>query len=103
MFDANARHLAKGREFFGKVHYIDDEHQLAKFGVLKGDLILCTMLEKERWNPLIKVHLNQCDVELRPCDDEEAAWIVFEGTKELTSFICDKSLARAKKMLKDWE
>tara|TARA_Y100001956_G_C4102908_1_gene178536 strand:- start:170 stop:511 length:342 start_codon:yes stop_codon:yes gene_type:complete len=44
MFDANAVGIPVGKKFFAEVHSVNAE--LAKMGIIKGDIILCEHIEK---------------------------------------------------------
>lgn len=57
MFDANMKHLPKGRLFFAEVHAVREKSSLYQAGVRSGDIVLCTMLSIGNYNPRIKVHL----------------------------------------------
>ena len=99
MFDANMRHLPKGRKFFCKIHYIDDGDLYLK-GVRGGDIIECEMRRFSPENPLVTFKISGCNLKIRE-EDTGDSWIVYEGNVDGTGFICDKSRAIAMEMKTD--
>lgn len=102
MFDANMRHLRKGKTFFCKVHYIESG-VLYDAGVRNNDIILCEMLDNCHNNPRVKFTINDVDIICNAEDDWEDKWIVYEGNTDGSGFLpkCD-SKERALDIIKNW-
>jgi len=98
MFDANMRHLPKGRLFFAKAHYCDNT-TLHKVGVRAGDIIRCEMLSSSHENPSVKFYFGNGTFETTHDAEFEGCLIVFEGNQDGTGFIDDDSKRIAMAMI----
>lgn len=107
MFDANMAHLPKNKEFFAEVYSCDKDSVLYEVGVRTGDVILCTMLEDDKKDPEIIIHLDSGKHRLyyRTSEDVffDSAWLVYAGNKDLTGFLPQEEHIRlkAKKLLEE--
>lgn len=100
MFDANMRHLSKGKKFFCKVHYCDEHCKSFSLGIRKGDLFLCTMMDEAPENPSVIFHKKSGDVVISDRDDGSKSWIVYEGLGDgMTDFISEESQTKAMQIL----
>jgi len=88
MFDANMRHLPKGRKFFAKVYSTGGAFPH------RDKMFLCEMMTKEHENPTVDF-----GGLLVSSEGSGDSWIVFEGNEDLTGFISKSSLQTAKSML----
>lgn len=103
MFDANARYLPKGKWFFSKVCYCNEDSKLYRLGVRTGDLLLCKMRDAGHRNPRIKIKLPSGKrVVLRQWDEGyENQWLVYEGCASGRGFIDLDSWKTAKTRVKN--
>jgi hypothetical protein len=90
MFDANIRHLPKGKIFFAKVHYCLGT-KLYDVGVRVGDIIKCEMLSNSTENPSVKFYLGNSTFETTHDAEFEGCLVVYEGNIDGTGFIDEKS------------
>lgn len=113
MFDANMRHLPKGRLFFAEVHGLKENSSLLDYGVKVGDILLCTMLSIGHNNPRIKVHFSSgASTIIRSwdthCEDELFdTYLIYSGylkeDKTLGGFIQDCWKTKAKDLVDTFE
>lgn len=101
MFDANMRHLPAGVDFFAVVYSCGKESALHPLGIKTGDVILCKMLDDDPEDPQINIYIDNKVITYRCSNDEEfmAVWLVYAGRKDLTGFISNSDLKKAKKLL----
>lgn len=95
MFDANMRWLPIGTEFWAKVHSYSTEGALYREGIRSGDLVQCTMLSKEHNNPQVMFHLKNGNSVVIASDDNDCEWVIYEGNKDGSGFICEISRKEA--------
>ncbi|MCP4985259.1 MAG: hypothetical protein GY928_04060 [Colwellia sp.] len=100
-------HLRAGRKFFAEVYNVGKGTVLYENGVRNKDVLYCSMLDETSEDPRVVFHLLSGDVTIKGKEDFYETWIVYAGTvdgeyavKE-TSFINDKVLNKAKKVLKE--
>lgn len=98
MFDANMRHLQKGKMFFAKVHYCTNT-TLHYVGVRGGDIIKCEMLSDSTENPRVKFYFGNGTFETTHDAEFEGCLIVYEGNLDGTGFIDEESKKIAMKQL----
>lgn len=55
MFDANMRHLPKGKRFYAEMCGTREDHPVRNLG-LTSRLILCEMLSEDHENPLVRFY-----------------------------------------------
>lgn len=91
MFDANMRHLKKGKLFFTKVHSCSEGCEAYDNGVRSGMIIACKMLSDEHENPAVMFSFDGKDIELDHKNGLIDSWFVYEGNQDGTGFICDES------------
>lgn len=100
MFDANMRHLYKGKDFFAELSGITKEHPLHKLGISgRGRVVLCKMLSDEDENPVVRFYNKEDYIDISDSESGMGSWIVYSGNKDLTGFINDKSKEAAKQIL----
>ena len=98
MFDANARYLPAGSQFFAVVRVADQSTELGK-KVWPGDVVLCTKLTKER-NGGCKVAVHfPCESLLVDGYGSHANWLVYAGRTDFKGFINDDHREKAKATL----
>ena len=101
MLDANARHIAAGREFFVEVRSCSKDSLLYPHGVRRGDVLLCTMISEESEDPEVSFKIGEETVTLR-CGSNLYDWIVYSGGPHGSGFISDRIKAKAKAIIGDW-
>ena len=101
MFDANARHIPRGRKFFVDIYYSSD--RLKARGINKGDLVYCHMLNESHENPCVDMMVegNMISVCANSEDDQMEDWLVYAGRPDGTDFICEKTRVRAMAIMED--
>ena len=92
-------HLPKGKLFFAKVYSCGEESKWYNFGIRKNQMLLCHMLSSTSEDPLVDVLINGKPVTISGEYSNDWCWMVYEGNKDLTGFICRDSIAEAKKIL----
>jgi len=98
MFDANMRYLPKGYRFFAEVHSVDEQGALFSYGLRRGDVVMCHMLNRNHKDPLVDVTINRkvFTVSGRRIKD----WIVYAGNINAeTDFIHDRVRDKARQEL----
>ena len=113
MFDANATGVPVGKRFFVEVHSVNAE--LAKMGIVRGDIILCEHIEKIKAGKWCEDAVNtkiwtkqDKDSGHYFYDDSSSVLgyglMVYSGCPDGTGFICDKWKAKALDFLGgEWE
>ena len=99
-FDANARHLKKGRKFF--VVGTCTKGALFDAGMRSGMYVLCEMLDDSNDKPSIKVWVGDKEVIVSSQGEYDEGFVTYEGTVEGTDFICDKAKAACLKIVGDF-
>lgn len=95
MFDANLRHLPKGTWFFAKV-YNAKGRVLSAFGLQPDDIVVAHMLSDDHENPSITIYHKGKHITVDDQIDSYKSMLVYEGNFDLTGFIKDESLEKAK-------
>lgn len=105
MFDANMRHLPKGHKFFALVWGTKQNTILAKHGVNRDDMCLCTMLDDDVDNPQVTFHLPSGDVDVYSSSEGMFAYhILYVGTlkgDELVDFAKEEDYNQAKLLMEN--
>lgn len=97
MFDANMRHLPKGRIFYCNLHSCTEDSPLAAIGHHRGSIVFCEMLSEQHKNPLVRFWSPDRSekVEVRARCSEYKTYAVYEGQVDGRDFINEKSKADA--------
>ena len=98
MFDANMRHLPKGKRFFAKICGLKEGHPVRYIGI-NSNLVLCEMLSDEHENPTVRFYGSKCNVDVSDSESGIGSWLAYEGNEDLTGFICNESKAMAEGIL----
>jgi len=102
MFDANMRHISKGKRFFAEVHSTDQYGDLYSIGLRRGDVVFCHMLNKTNKNPMVDILINGRKVTVSCRGSGVLNWFVYAGNANgKTGFICDKVKSKANVFLSD--
>ena len=105
MFDANARMLPVGHQWFGAVSGVKEGGQLDKLGIKSGDILPfttkvtgCWGNHKENIKACAIVHLDSGDHVFMDWDMEDKYYsrILYEGNWNGDGFICDESKRKFK-------
>ena len=91
MFDANMRHLPKGRRFFAEVFSVSPT--LKGKGLNLNDLVLCHMLNSNDANPCVDMMIKGKVITVSSDNDFYGNWFVYAGNIDGTGFI-DEELKR---------
>jgi len=93
MFDANMRHLPKGKKFYCKLHSCTKDSPLAVIGHHRGSVVFCEMLSVNHHNTCVKFWSEDRtnSVKLRPSWRHCHTYAVYEGSEGGTGFICEES------------
>lgn len=100
MFDANMRHLPKGKDFFAEMCGVRKGHPIRYCGV-SSNLILCKMLSDEHENPVVRFYGSKRNVEISDSESGIGSWFVYSGNKDGTGFIDDDKKKEAMRQLTD--
>ncbi len=95
MFDANMRHLPKGKRFFASIRSSKDGSRTHNAGLRGGMLVPCEMLSSCHKNPRARFDLESGPVTLRHYEGEIDSWIRYEGNIDGTGFIREESRKQA--------
>jgi hypothetical protein len=99
MFDANMGYLPKGHKFFAEIYSCTKNGTEYGYGIRRGYLIECEMLNDDPDNA--KVFFCGKFQKVIHDSDDLSMWAVYAGNTDGTGFICDKAKAKAMKQLKN--
>lgn len=100
MFDANMRHLPKGKKFFAEMCGVREGHPIRYCGV-KSRLVMCEMLSDEHENPTVRFYGDERNVDISDSESGIGSWFVYAGNIDGTGFINDELEAAAMNIIKD--
>jgi hypothetical protein len=98
MFDANMRHLPKGKKFFAEMCGVRENHPIKQFN-LTSRLILCEMLSDCNDNPTVRFFHGGKFMDMTDDEDGRGSWFVYSGNIDGTGFICDDMKREAMSLL----
>ena len=90
MFDANMRHIPKGKKFFVKVCGVSELHKVRELD-LKCNVVLCEMLSEDNDNPIVRFFDNNTSVDISDEESGIGSWIKYEGNTDGSGFISEDS------------
>lgn len=87
MFDANMAHQPRGARFFAEVNIVS--YRLACFGIRRGDVVLCHMLNDGHDNPCVDVHVGGKIKTISAQSESLEYLLTYTGEIDGTGFIGD--------------
>lgn len=94
MFDANMRHLPKGKKFFAEMCGVREGHPIRYCGVTSR-LVMCKMLSDEHENPIVRFYGDKRNVDISDSESGIGSWFIYAGNIDGTGFINDELEAMA--------
>lgn len=98
MFDANMRHLPKGKKFFAEICGTREDHPIRQFD-LKSRLVLCEMLSDDNENPTVRFYSGIKFMDITDNECGIGSWFAYTGNEDGTGFICDDKKKEAMRQL----
>ncbi len=102
MFDANMRHLPKGKKFYAEMCGVREQHPVRSLE-LDSRLILCEMLSDDNENPTVRFYGRSSSVDVTDNESGIGSWFIYGGNVDGTGFISDESKLAYQLLLKGEE